>query len=92
LASRIDSLTELCPTSKVATLLRWLHRDIDRVHTRCATTSRTTLTDTEHGFLDRTLLGMHRILATLDPTPSEGASRPADQATAVATGGQRRSA
>jgi hypothetical protein len=93
LASRIDSLTDLAPTSKVATLLRWLHRDIDQLHTRCANTSRTNLTDTEDEFLAHTLSGMHRILTTLDPTgPNKCPSRPAGQATAVTTVGQRRGA
>jgi hypothetical protein len=66
LASRINSLTELRPTHRVATVLRWLHRDIDRIHTH-TTTNHTPPTPTEQEFLNHTLHGMRRILTTTHP-------------------------
>jgi hypothetical protein len=86
LDSRIDTLAELHPATRILTRLRWLHRDIDNLHTTLATTGRTQLTTGEQNSLAVTLVSLRTVLAALGPdAPLDptGTARPSTHAIAV---------
>jgi hypothetical protein len=79
LSSRIDTLAELHPATRTLTRLRWLHHDIDNLHTELAATGRTHLTADEENSLAVTLVSLRTALITLGPdAPLDptGAARP----------------
>jgi hypothetical protein len=86
LNSRIDTLAELHPATRILTRLRWLHRDIGNLHTTLATTGRADLTTDEQHSLTVTLVSLRTVLAALGPdAPPDptGAARPTAHTIAV---------
>jgi hypothetical protein len=87
LNSRIDTLAELHPATRTLTRLRWLHHDINNLHTTLATTGRTDLTTDEQNSLTVTLVSLRTALATLGPdTPPD----PTDATLTVTASNYRR--
>jgi hypothetical protein len=91
LRTRIDSLAGLMPSTRTLTRLRWLERDVARLHATLVAAGRTELTADELAGLGATLAGLRTVLATLtphDPLDPSGAGRPAARS-ATATGAAR---